>query len=262
MIRSALLASSLAALLASGGLPSPVHAQLPALGDGGGLSVGAERRLGERVARELYRDPSYIDDPVLSDYIQSLWDPLLAAARQRGDLSPELDQRYAWRLLLGRDRSVNAFALPGGWLGLHLGLISATASLPAGAMTEQIERAGTQINDRLGRLIDLVNVFGDDVLLEDNRVVIPALVRRVCRDVRPEAERQKVDFVLLGDEGELPPIYGSEKLLYRAFRECLENAVRHGAPAGDDEAVVKAPADDRTRTRGDGVAHDWSSSAA
>lgn len=106
-------------------------------------------------------------------------------------------------------------------------LLHAAGSLPPGAMTEQMERAGAQVNDRLGRLLDLVNVFGDDVLLDDNRVVIPALVRRVCRDIRPDAERQRVEFVLIGDDGELPPIYGSEKLLYRAFRECLENAVRH-----------------------------------
>ncbi len=129
VVRAALLAGSMAALvLSSLALPAPVRAQgqLPSLGDGGGLTLGAERRLGERIARELYRDPSYIDDPVLADYIQSLWDPLLAAARQRGDLGAELEERFAWRILLSRDRSVNAFAVPGGWLGLHLGLVAVT----------------------------------------------------------------------------------------------------------------------------------------
>jgi len=106
--------------------PSPARAQLPSLGDGGALSIGEERRLGERIARELFRDPTYVDDPILSDYVQSLWEPLLAAARQRGDLAPELDNRFAWRILLSRDRSVNAFAVPGGWLGLHLGLLAIT----------------------------------------------------------------------------------------------------------------------------------------
>ena len=101
---------------------------LPSLGGGGALTLGAERRLGERIARELFRDPDYLDDPVLADYVQLLWQLLLAAARQRGDLPPEMDDRFAWRILLGRDRSINAFALPGGWLGLHLGLLAATAS--------------------------------------------------------------------------------------------------------------------------------------
>jgi predicted Zn-dependent protease len=109
-------------------LAAPVQAQLPTLGEPGDMSTGAERRMGERIARELYRDPDYIDDPVLVEYVQSLWQPLLAAARARGDLSGELDERFAWTVLLGKDRSVNAFALPGGWLGLHLGLVSVTTT--------------------------------------------------------------------------------------------------------------------------------------
>jgi predicted Zn-dependent protease len=100
---------------------------LPSLGDGVEMSAGAERRLGEQVARELYRDPDYVDDPILSEYVQQIWQRLLAAARARGELSPELDERFSWEILLGRDRSLNAFALPGGYLGLHLGLIGAVS---------------------------------------------------------------------------------------------------------------------------------------
>lgn len=92
------------------------------------MTSAAERKLGERIAKELYRDPDYIDDAVLAEYVQSLWQPLLAAARTRGELTAELDERFAWQVLLGKDRSINAFALPGGWLGLHLGLVSVTAN--------------------------------------------------------------------------------------------------------------------------------------
>lgn len=97
---------------------------LPSLGNSEGISLGAERQLGDRIARELYRDPDYLEDPVLDEYIQRLWAPLVKAAAARGELSPDLQARFAWRILLGRDRSVNAFALPGGYLGVHLGLIS------------------------------------------------------------------------------------------------------------------------------------------
>jgi predicted Zn-dependent protease len=114
----------LAALL----LLSPASAQLPALGDGLEMTTSMERRLGDRIARELYRDPDYIDDPVLGDYVQGIWLRLMAAARLRGELSPELDERFAWRIALGRDKSVNAFALPGGYLGVHLGLIAVVSS--------------------------------------------------------------------------------------------------------------------------------------
>ncbi len=106
------------------------HAQssLPQLGDEGLMSVAAERKLGQRIAREIYRDPDYLDDPVLGDYVQRIWQPLMQAARQRGDLTPELQDRFAWQVMLARDRSVNAFALPGGYLGVHLGLIALVAN--------------------------------------------------------------------------------------------------------------------------------------
>ena len=80
--------------------------------------------MGDRIAREIYRDPDYIDDPVLLEYVLSVWQPLLAAARLRGDLTAELDERFAFEVFLGKDRSVNAFALPGGYFGLHLGLLA------------------------------------------------------------------------------------------------------------------------------------------
>jgi predicted Zn-dependent protease len=102
--------------------------RLPNLGDGADLPLGVERRLGESIAREIYRDPDYLDDPVLGDYVQSIWQPLLASARQRGELTPELEQQFAWDVALIRDRSINAFALPGGYLGVHLGLITAVQS--------------------------------------------------------------------------------------------------------------------------------------
>ena len=96
---------------------------LPSLGDNSDLSTAAERRIGDRIAVSIYRDPDYVDDPVLDDYLQGIWQPLMAAARARGELSGELDERFAWELFLIRDRSINAFALPGGYFGVHLGLI-------------------------------------------------------------------------------------------------------------------------------------------
>ncbi len=107
--------------------PKPTSA-LPAMGDTSELPAASERRIGQRIAASIYRDPDYIDDPVLFDYVQSIWQPLMAAARVRGEITPELDERFAWELFLIRDRSINAFALPGGYLGVHLGLISAVSN--------------------------------------------------------------------------------------------------------------------------------------
>jgi predicted Zn-dependent protease len=116
----------------AGALAPPALAQvrLPALGESASadLSVAAERRLGEQIMREGRRDPQFLDDPVLQDYLQQLWQPLVQAARKMGEIDPEIDQAFAWEAFLVRDRSVNAFALPGGYVGMHLGLIALTSS--------------------------------------------------------------------------------------------------------------------------------------
>ncbi len=96
---------------------------LPDLGDGTAISTTAERKLGDSIVRSLYRDPDYLDDPVMTDYVQSLWQPLLKAARARGDLRADLDDSFAWEILLSRERDVNAFALPGGYFGVYMGLV-------------------------------------------------------------------------------------------------------------------------------------------
>ncbi|WP_198529120.1 MULTISPECIES: M48 family metalloprotease [Comamonas] len=102
---------------------------MPTLGDGASsLTTGEERRLGDSIVRELYRDPDYLDDPVLQEYVEGIWLHLQDAARKNGELSPELEERFAWTLLLGKDRQVNAFALPGGYMGVYLGLIGVVSS--------------------------------------------------------------------------------------------------------------------------------------
>ncbi len=124
-------AAALAALLLAtpaAAQPAPAARGLPSLGDAGEMTALEERKLGDRIIRELYRDPDYIDDPIVGEYVDGLWRALLDGARARGELPPELDERYAWRVLLGRDRSINAFALPGGYFGLHLGLVGVVGS--------------------------------------------------------------------------------------------------------------------------------------
>ena len=109
-------------------MPAPGARSLPTLGDNSDLSPAAERRIGDRIAASIYRDPDLIEDPVLADYLQGIWQPLMTAARARGELSAELEERFAWELFMFRDRSINAFALPGGYFGVHLGLISSVSN--------------------------------------------------------------------------------------------------------------------------------------
>ena len=109
--------------------PTQAWSALPTLGDGASsVTTGEERRLGDGIVRELYRDPDYIDDPVLQEYVEDIWQQLQDAARAKGELSPELQERFAWTLLMGREGQVNAFALPGGYMGVYLGLVGIVAT--------------------------------------------------------------------------------------------------------------------------------------
>ena len=110
--------------------PAWSQVRLPSLGESASddVTVATEKRLGEQIMREVRRDPAYLDDPVLQEYLLSIWQPLVAAARQQGDITPDIEANFAWEAFLVRDRSVNAFALPGGFVGVHLALIALTGA--------------------------------------------------------------------------------------------------------------------------------------
>jgi beta-barrel assembly-enhancing protease len=168
-------------LLMQAALPAVAQDRLPALGEATSddLSVANERRLGDQIMRDIRRDPDYLDDPVLLEYLQSLWQPLVAAARERGDIAPDLEQRFAWEAFLVRDRSVNAFALPGGFVGVHLGLMALTntrdelASVLAHELTHVTQRhiARGMVNSQRQSLIGLAGmILGMIAASRSNRV--------------------------------------------------------------------------------------------
>ncbi|MDE2080431.1 MAG: M48 family metalloprotease, partial [Burkholderiales bacterium] len=49
-------------------------------------------------------------------------------ARRLGNIDADTDQAFAWQPFLVLDPSINAFALPGGYIGVHLGMIAITAT--------------------------------------------------------------------------------------------------------------------------------------
>ena len=58
--------------------------QLPDLGDPStaSLSPDMEKRLGDRIMRSIRRDPDYVSDPLLNDYLNALGYRLVQAARR------------------------------------------------------------------------------------------------------------------------------------------------------------------------------------
>jgi len=98
-----------------------VAQSLPDLGDVSqtGFSPIQERKLGETIIRQLRANGAYINDPEVNDYLNELGHRLVAASR---------DVKQDFEFFGVPDPQVNAFALPGGYIGVHTGLILLTQS--------------------------------------------------------------------------------------------------------------------------------------
>jgi predicted Zn-dependent protease len=83
------------------------------------LSPATERQLGDLIMVDGRRDPTYISDPEVNQYLTSMGRKLAAFAP---GTVPTVD-------LFGvRDPEINAFAMPGGYVGVNSGLVVATQS--------------------------------------------------------------------------------------------------------------------------------------
>ncbi len=99
-------------------LPAGQADGLPDLGEASqsALSPQNERRIGEAVMFDIRRDRSMVDDTELTDYLNNLGYRLVAASQ---------GNRQDFEFFVLRDNTLNAFALPGGFIGVHTGLLLA-----------------------------------------------------------------------------------------------------------------------------------------
>jgi predicted Zn-dependent protease len=99
---------------------------LPDLGDVSSESLSGldENKLGERIMREIRKDPDYITNGLMYDYINQLGKQLVESARQQRISGSDGTGAFVpkFEFFNVRDSSVNAFALPGGYIGVHTGL--------------------------------------------------------------------------------------------------------------------------------------------
>ncbi len=109
------------------GFPSTPRSEnrLPSLGDTerSELSPLMERKLGEQIMRDIRRDHDYLDDAPTLEYLNNFGASLISA---RPDVRGEA--AYDFFFFAVRDPSLNAFALPGGFIGVHSGLMLAAQS--------------------------------------------------------------------------------------------------------------------------------------
>jgi len=92
--------------------------ELPDLGDESMtvVSPADERRMGERFIRQARRVLPFLADPELNYYVQQLGDALVAHSDGKG-------QRFHFYIV--DNPAINAFAVPGGFIVVHTGLIAA-----------------------------------------------------------------------------------------------------------------------------------------
>lgn len=79
-----------------------------------GLSVEKEKQIGEQFLLELQQEVPLIEDPFVTSYINRLGQKLVA------HIGP---QPFNYRFYIIQDPSMNAFAVPGGYIFLHTGMI-------------------------------------------------------------------------------------------------------------------------------------------
>lgn len=107
-------------LLSPAGWAAPTGGNLPELGDESAavLSPQEERRIGEDFMRQARAHLDILDDPELNEYLRDLGRRLTAS----------VEGQPAFLFFLVNNSSINAFAVPGGYIGVHTGLLLAARS--------------------------------------------------------------------------------------------------------------------------------------
>ncbi len=157
--------------------PAALAEGLPELGEAAqaDLSPQLERRIGEQIMREFrLRDPAYVDDPEVQAYLGELGARLVAA-------SPEGQRDFEFFAV--RDNTLNAFALPGGFVGIHTGLITAAQSESelAGVLAHEISHVTQR---HIARMLGKQKDVG---LLSMAAMVVAILAARSNSDVSQAA---------------------------------------------------------------------------
>jgi predicted Zn-dependent protease len=108
--------------------------ELPELGDiaSSDFSLSTEKRVGQQIMHDIrWREPAYLDDPDIEAYLTQVGNRLAAVSNDPG---------FGFTFFAINDPNINAFAMPGGYIGVHTGLILAaqTESELAGVLGHEI----------------------------------------------------------------------------------------------------------------------------
>lgn len=120
-MKSKLLAVALSTslVLAPGSSSLALNTELPELGTSSGsvMTPKQEKDLGRAFMRSVRRNQAVMDDPLVTDYLQQLGEHLVNHSNAAG-------QRFTFFAI--DNPTINAFAGPGGHIGVYTGLIQTT----------------------------------------------------------------------------------------------------------------------------------------
>ncbi len=119
-IKRVLLSLSLAFVVFSSGAGAN-DIELPDMGSPADaiLSKSDEAQYGRAIMRDIRRSGMVVEDPQLTEYVNEIGHRI-AAQTSDGD--------HQFTFFVVKDSRINAFALPGGYIGVHTGLLEATRS--------------------------------------------------------------------------------------------------------------------------------------
>jgi predicted Zn-dependent protease len=83
------------------------------------LSANTESQIGQSIMRQIRASGEVVEDPLINEYINEIGNRI-AAQTNDGD--------HDFTFFVIEDPRINAFALPGGFIGVHTGLLEATRS--------------------------------------------------------------------------------------------------------------------------------------
>jgi predicted Zn-dependent protease len=126
LFRTSTLVAALGAFLATSSFAwaadvSPTNQDLPDLGSPATAAVSLEEeyQVGLAWTRQMRAQGLVIEDPEVSDYIQTIGHSLSSHAEEG---------QHRFNYMVVRDTAINAFAMPGGFIAINSGLILATRS--------------------------------------------------------------------------------------------------------------------------------------
>ena len=81
------------------------------------LSKSQEQRYGRAIMAQIRASGTVVEDPLITEYINDIGNRIAAQSN---------DGTHSFEFFVVEDPRINAFALPGGYIGVHSGLIEAT----------------------------------------------------------------------------------------------------------------------------------------